>query len=196
LREIVIKYLPPEKVRAQTAPEGHKTRSDKEDDLFGKAILTFAKENRDTYKHMTGALASGDHKTAHRIAHTLKSSAGYLGRKELSEAAFSLEQSLHGDPPVYTPEQLSALEQELETALRDFRPLVNQAASEKPDAVQIDGESLKTLLSELEPFLQKGDFGALDYLEKLQGIAGMEELAERVDDYDFEGALQVLQTLK
>jgi hypothetical protein len=44
--------------------------------------------------------------------------------------------------------------------------------------------------------LEKSDFGASEYVDKLQGIAGMEELAERIDDYDFEGALGILNSLE
>jgi len=55
---------------------------------------------------------------------------------------------------------------------------------------------LAALLSELEPLLKKGDFGAASFVEKLQGIAGMEEIAQRIDDYDFEDALQMLNSLE
>jgi len=193
LQKIVQKYLPPDKIQKEAAKdENRQAVADKEEQLHRKAIITFVKENRNTFGNITGALDSGDTKTAHRIAHTLKSAAGYLGKKDLQEAAFSLEQSLGADPPKAKPQQLGDLKEGLEKALREFEPIAEEAEREKPAAVQIGAEELESLLAELRPLLEKGDFGAADYVEKLQGVAGMEELVELIDDFDFEGALQAL----
>jgi len=191
LREIVRQHLPPGKIRTGNGPN-QQNRLNQEEELFRKAAIVFVKENVNTSKKITGALNSGDVKTAHRIAHTLKSGAGYLGRKELQDAALSLETSLQAEPPDFTAEQLAGLENELEKALREFEPLLKEAESEKPDAAQISDTELAALLAELKPLLEKGDFSASGYVEKLQSVAGMEELAERIDDYDFEGALKIL----
>jgi hypothetical protein len=61
--------------------------------------------------------------------------------------------------------------------------------------VEVDKEKVTALLMEIRPLLAKADFSASDYVEKLQGIIGMEELAETIDDYDFLGALKILDTL-
>jgi len=195
LREIVKRHLPPEKIRTEVNPEWWQDRLNKEEALFHRATITFVKENQNTFKNIMASLNSGDVKTAHRIAHTLKSSAGYLGKKELQEAAFSLEQSLQSGPTGYTLEQLDSLEKELEKALREFEPLLKEEESRKPNAAQIDGEKLASLLSTLDPLLSKGDFGAASFVEELRGIVGMEELAKRIDDYDFEGALRLLKEI-
>jgi signal transduction histidine kinase/CheY-like chemotaxis protein len=193
LYDIVRKYLPEGKIRTVDMTEDVKARASKGDELYRKAIVTFVKENHFTFDNISASLLSGDMKTAHRIAHTLKSSAGFLEKKELQDAAFSLEQSLQCEPPVYTPRQLEVLELELRKALHEYEPMVAAMESVKPDAVEVDGRELSSLLSELEPLLVQGDFGAVDYVEKLQGIAGMKELAERIDDYDFENALNILK---
>jgi hypothetical protein len=62
--------------------------------------------------------------------------------------------------------------------------------------VDVGADERAALFAELRPLLEKSDFGASEYVDKLQGIAGMEELAERIDDYDFEGALGVLNSLE
>jgi len=195
LQEIIQRYLPPNKVLTGAKNENQQIVLEKEDQLRRKSIITFVKENRDTFEKISNSLSSGDIKTAHRIAHTLKSIAGYLGKKGLQEAAFLLEEALKNGTADHTPEQLSALEKELSSALREFEPMVTEADSVKPDAVQVDTEKLSTLFSELEVLLKKSDFGAVKYVEELQGIAGMKELAERIDDYDFEGALKLLSSL-
>jgi signal transduction histidine kinase/CheY-like chemotaxis protein len=202
LHDVIKKYLPPDKLQKNTDLGKPEDRGKKMDDLHRKAIVTFVKENRNTYKDIEDSLNSGDIKTAHRIAHTLKSSAGYLGKKALQEAALSLEMSLQAvptrtdkQPLLYTEDQLDALRSELEQAIREFEPVFLEAEAEKPSAVQVDSEKLDAVLSGLEPLLRKGDFGAVDFVEELQGIAGMEELAEKIDDYDFEGALVLLEKI-
>jgi HPt (histidine-containing phosphotransfer) domain-containing protein len=190
LKEIVVNYLPSEKVVVSSAPQ--QSHSHMEQELQRKAAVTFAKDNKDTFAKISGALSAGDIKTAHRIAHTLKSSAGYLGKTALQNAAESLESSLQKEPFTYTPEQLNIIETELSGALKEFAPLLALAEAALPSAVQVDAQALTALLSELRPLLAKSDFGASEYTERLQGITGMEELAERIENFDFEGALAVL----
>ena len=196
LQDMVQRYLPSGKVRKIARNENRQAVVNKEEQLRRKSIVTFVKENKNTFEKITNSLSLGDIKTAHRIAHTLKSSAGYLGRKDLQNAAFSLEQSLQGETAVYTPEQLSIIEKELIKALDEFEALLKEVATEKPAAVQIDKERLAALLSELKPLLKKGDVAAVDYVQELMCIAGMEELAELIDDYDFDGALNMLNSLE
>ena len=195
LQEVVQRYLPPEKIQKGVDYDNQQSLLAKEAELLKKSILTFVKENEDSYENITNALDRGDTTTAHRIAHTLKSSAGYLGKKALQDALFSLEMSLYVSPPSYTPDQLSAIKKELEEALLEFRPVVDEVESVRPEAVQIDAEELSALLKELKPLLKKGDFGATRYIEKLQGIAGMNELATKIDDYDFACALGIIESL-
>ena len=188
-------WLPPAKVLTMSDPIDAGARLNMEDELRRKSIITFVKENRNTFEKITSSLSSRDIITAHRIAHTLKSSAGYLGKKDLQEAALSLELSLQADQPSYTAEQLDSLINELEKALREFGPMLKEAEAVKRNAVQLDDETLAALLNEIKPLLEKSDFGAAGYVEKLHGITGLEELAERIDDYDFEGALKVLSCI-
>jgi len=196
LQEIVIKYLPADKVHMVEKDENSDALLlDKEDELRRKAIVTFVKENLNTVESITSCLSTGDVKTAHRVAHTLKSSAGYLGKKDLQEAAALLEDSLKNEIDAHKPQQLTILAKELEKALKEYKPLYDEAESEKPEAVEIDAGELASLLTELKPLLEMGDFGASAYIERLQRIVGAEELAEKVDDYDFEGALHYLNDM-
>jgi HPt (histidine-containing phosphotransfer) domain-containing protein len=69
------------------------------------------------------------------------------------------------------------------------------AQRERPRAAQINTGELEALLAELKPLLEKSDFSASFYVEKLEGFAGMEELALCIDDYDFERALELLNAI-
>ena len=194
LKDIVQRYLPPDKVHEAVRSEGQDALSQKEAELRRKSILTFVKENKDAFKDITNALETGDTTTAHRIAHTLKSSSGYLGKRALHDALFSLEVSLYSSPPTYTPEQLTKIKKELDAALLEYKPIVEEAESKESETIKIGAEDLMALFHELIPLLEKGDFGATGYIEKLQGIAGMNELAEKIDDYDFAGALKIIES--
>jgi len=195
LCDILRRYLPADLIRAETSGVDRQAYIDGEEKLRRKSIVTFVKENRDAYGRIVALLDSGDIKTAHRIAHTLKSAAGYLEKKALQEAAFSLEESLKGDTAGHTPQQLSILEKELSSALNEFELLLEEAGEEKTEAMQIDDGELAALLQEIEPLLRKNDFAALDHVEKLRGVAGMQGLAELIDDYDFTGALKFIESL-
>jgi CheY-like chemotaxis protein len=197
LQEIVKKYLPPHKVSTAVKDKDQQQAArSKEEELREKAILTFFKENQDTLERINGSLSSGDTKTAHRIAHTLKSSAGYLGKKALQEAAFSLETSLGLTPPNYTADQLRVLERELASALTEFAPLAEKAESEKRETVQISAEALAVLLAELRPLVEGGNYEASGFVERLQTIEGLGDLAERIEEYDFDAALQLIDELQ
>jgi len=191
---IVKKYLPPEKLHEGFKPHGRRERLIREDELFRKAAVTFVRDNQDTYANLTASLDAGDIRTAHRIAHTLKSSAGFLGKKRLQEAAFSIEHTLQYGASDCALEQLDTLKRELDSAFVDFKPMYDEAESGKIPTVQIDGGKLAALLSELEPLLRKGDFGAAEYAAALQGVTGMEDLVRKIEDYDFEGALELLES--
>ncbi|MDR2569061.1 MAG: response regulator [Oscillospiraceae bacterium] len=195
LRSIVRRHLPRDKVLTDANPADQQIRTEKIDDLLRKTTITFVKENKNAIEKLMEALHSKDFKTAHRIAHSLKGNAGYLDKKELQAAAFSLEQALQSEPYEYTQRQIDVLDRELQLALDEYEPLVKEAKSQKRDVVKINDNELTKLLDQLRPLLEKGDFGASDFVEKLQGIEGMSELAETIDDYDFDSALKILLDL-
>ena len=194
LREIVKTYLPPEIIKTGTT-SGSQQIAVKSEGFLRHAAITFFKENRDTSKKIINALSSGDIKTAHLIVHTLKSNAGFLGKRVLQRAAHSLEQSLKNEPANFTLKQVEEIDKELKKVLVEYEPLYLQAESVKPEVTQIDAAELNAMLAELKPLLEKGDFSATRYVERLQCVEGMSELAERVDKYDFEGALKIVMSL-
>ena len=193
MRKIIKRYLPQEKVKVDENGEKKQFILKKEEELFRKSIVTFVKDNKDTFKKMIKALTSSDISTAHRIAHTVKSAAGYLGRRELQEAAASLETSLRDDTAGHKPEQLRIFEEELSSALADFEQIILKTKEDKLKAVQLSDEELTQMLKEIEPLLRKNDFSALGYVERLRDTTDLEELADLIDDYDFAGALELLE---
>jgi len=193
LREIIKRYLPPEKVKLIKNTEATHSASSKEEELRRKSIATFVKENHNAFLNMTGALSSQDIQKAHRIAHTVKSAAGYLGRKKLQEAAAILEEALSGGVARHTPHQLRIFQTELSAALFDLKNILKETEGEKTKAVEISSEELVALLKEVEPLLKRDDFEAISYAERFRDIPGMELLADVIEEYDFENALVLLE---
>jgi len=74
-------------------------------------------------------------------------------------------------------------------------PSVIEPERDEPGTVDIKSGDIKSILSELKPLLEAGDFDAVRYAGQLPGVEGCRELAERIDDYDFEGALNILTSL-
>jgi len=198
LREIIKRYLPQDKVKITSTIENEHVRDEMLDELRLKSFSNFVKENRNAFANMTRALSSQDVKTAHRIAHTIKSAAAYLDKKKLQEAAASLEDSLSSEVANHTPHQLRIFQNELSEALYDIENKLKDVEDENAESVslQLSEDEKFALLDELEPLLKRDDFGAAKYVDKLKTIDGMEELAELIDEYDFAGALTLLEGLR
>jgi len=196
LREIVMRYLPPEKVIIDEESENKQVHLKKEEKLRLKSITTFIKENRSTYEKITKALSLSDTKTAHRIAHNVKSAAGYLGRKGLQKAAHIIEETIKDESAKLFPEQLTAFQNELTSALSDFEQQLRAVESSNTEIVQLSNQELEDLLNEIEPLLKKDDFSATSYVEKLRTVAGLEALAELIDEYEFAEALELVEKIK
>jgi len=198
LRLILKRYLPPEKIHIDETQGKSQAYLEMEEKLRIKSVKTFVKENRSSFDKMKNALSSGDIRTAHRIAHTVKSAAGYLSRHDLQEASALLEDSLKNESANHTPELVKKFKDALSSALIDFENQlkVSTLEEEKPEVKQLDDDELTALLDVVEPLLRKDDFSATTYVEKLQGISGMETLAELIDDYDFQGAIAMIEEIK
>jgi PAS domain S-box-containing protein len=62
--------------------------------LYERLLRMFQSDQADAARKIRAALETADHKTALRLAHTLKSTAGVIGAVDLSQAAQALEQAL------------------------------------------------------------------------------------------------------
>jgi len=187
------RYLPPGKITDEIKSEAKKSFIEKEDILRKKSIITFVKENKETVDTVNTLLKKGDYSTVHRMAHTIKSAAGYLGRKELQNAAASLEKSLSEEIPVFTSQQYEVFKNEMTAALIDFEPYMIEENVGFDSDETADEAEIGELLAELKPLLESNDFASLGYIDKLRKFAGMKELADLIDEYDFNGAVKFIE---
>jgi HPt (histidine-containing phosphotransfer) domain-containing protein len=67
------------------------------DALYGRILRRFADEEQDIPARVRAARTSGDHLTAIRLVHDLKSLSGTIGASEIQRAAAALEQAFVHD---------------------------------------------------------------------------------------------------
>jgi signal transduction histidine kinase/CheY-like chemotaxis protein/ABC-type amino acid transport substrate-binding protein len=107
----------------------HDERQNKNDEhAYGDDILLemrsiFVNDNQNILAEFNEAICGCDIQKAHRIAHTLKSNAGIIGKTALQSAALDAEQRLAGGKNLLTPECLKTLETELNAVLTELEPL-------------------------------------------------------------------------
>jgi len=202
----LLKYLMPVNSRALyiKTPEKKpqvKLSPQKVDMEFMKELQeAFYRYNRKKFDEIANALKADDIKLAYRLAHTLKSNAGQIGKTSLQEAASDVEFQLSGGKNLVTPQQMALLETELNAALSQIEVELsalreNQSDSSKKGEI-LDSQSTQELFGKLEPMLKMGSPESLKLIDALRRIPGSEELIRRIDDYSFDEALEALVELR
>ena len=161
----------------------------------------FVRTNRTKYEEIVNARKTGDIKLAHRLAHTLKSNAGQLGKTLLQQAAAALEHQLAGIEDLATEEQMSLLKTELDAVLFSLAN-VRPSAEAKTEAGQelLDNESVQKLFEKLEPMLKMGNPECrklIESIKRIQESDGLKiKLIQQMEDFDFDPAIFTLTELK
>jgi HPt (histidine-containing phosphotransfer) domain-containing protein len=162
------------------------------------------KDNRTKYEEVKIAVETGDITLAHRLAHSLKSNAGLIGRPKLQKIAADIEASLKsGENPV-TEEQMNSLHFELQTALDEMASYNEKTDKAKTEAerhgtetaTEYDAEKARLLIEKLEPLLRSGNPECLDLIDGLRRIPGSEELIQQMEDFYFSAAFELFMELK
>jgi len=187
----LMKYFEP--VKWQSPDESRDDKAD--DELHQKLINRFVESNTGRYEELINAIETGDIKLAHRIAHTLKSNAGQLGKERLQKAARDVEEDLKDGIYSVDSFQMERLKAELNIVLEELIPLVNE-----PDISEI-GQPLTIpeanyLLDGILPFLKDNDPECLSYSNNLRAIPGSEKLIKQIENFDFNLATESLLELK
>jgi HPt (histidine-containing phosphotransfer) domain-containing protein len=170
-------------------------RKQADNELKQKLIDNFVKNNQEKYKEINDALNEGDIKLAHRLVHTLKSTAGSLDKVLLQQAAAEVESCLAGGENHVTPQQLKMLKTELVAALAELTPFVSKPRPSADSLEMLSIEASRELLGKLEPLLIKGSTECLKMIETLRTVPGSEELIRQIEDFDFKLAHGTLKKL-
>jgi len=106
---------------------------DTQTDIQAVLQSLFIKNNLHKFDEIDNALKAGDITLAHRLAHTLKSNAGQIGKTALQKAAAEVEQQLKDGKNQVSAGQLKTLEVEMAAVLRELNPLLGE--SSQPTAI-------------------------------------------------------------
>jgi len=192
----LMKYFKP--LNWQAVNKAPQTQTD--DELRQKLIANFVKDNRNKFDEIKDALNSGDVKLAHRLAHTLKSNAAFLGKILLQQAAANIEDQLKDGQNIVMPQQMTALETELIAALTELSAELPEKSEDSQggdiQGEQVSIEFVKELFEKLEPMLEMGNLECRKLIDNLRRIPGTEKLIQQIDDLDFQEALVTLGELK
>ena len=166
-----------------------------EDEFQHQLKAEFARSNLTKFEEIEKAIASGDIKLAHRLAHTLKSSAGLIGKTSLQAVAADVEYALVNNTCLVTGAQMTLLEKELCSVLEELGPPLDKAVSPvRQDTLNV--EQTLALFDVLEPMLKNRNPVVLNFLDAVRSVPGAETLAQRIEDYEFKGAIITLNELK
>jgi HPt (histidine-containing phosphotransfer) domain-containing protein len=151
---------------------------------------------------------AGDTKSAHRLAHTLKSTAALIGAARLRQAAAAVETEFAEGDPKRVPELLENLRAEfsdLRAALRNIKTGDTETAyapqASAREAREIDKQAAVDLIERLAPLLSAGNAKCLDMTDEIRKTLmplgrQTEELVEQMEDFSFAAALDALKTIK
>jgi HPt (histidine-containing phosphotransfer) domain-containing protein len=171
--------------------------------LYARMLRRFRSDYQHGVAPIRGAIASGDIRLAHRIAHTLKGAAGMVSAHALHQQASALELMLR-HAACGQADALESLDSAISEALQvidrllDGDPAQGRAPHPPPAAVLPD----RALLAQLAELLASGDGAAVDLLEAsgaslkaALGEIGFCEVTLAANEFDFEGALEALRRL-
>jgi len=189
LWHVLLKHLDPVNVIVMD-----KDRLDAEEDTLLRLLrVNFVKNNQTTYDDIKCAAEEGDITLARRIAHTLKGNAGQIGEQRLREAAAAAEDMLSEGQNRLTDEQMNILQLELQLVLEKLAPMLSEA--ETPNQEITDEKKIQELFEKLELMLINYNPECMNMSDEIRSIPGAEELAQQIEDFDFEQALPTLKKL-
>ena len=158
---------------------------------------TFVQDNQNKFNEITSALEEGDIKLAHRLVHTMKSSAGLIGEAGLQNAATELEKLLKNDENRASAYDLRLLDTELKLVLDELAPLLHEVDSTKTALPKItDPQRVLAVFDKLEPLLKSHKPDSLEFADVISAISGTETLVKQMEDFDFKPAFDTLAMLR
>jgi len=199
LWRILLKYLKP--IGTGTNDEDDADNAE----LMKKLRINFVKNNQNIHNEIADAVARGDTKLAHRLAHTLKGSAGLVGKAALRMAAADVEVLLKDGGASVWESKMRLLATELESVLSEFKKLIVEPQAELQSDLQAEPQDKATppnekqiaaLFAELETMLENINPDCITLLDDILAIPGTEEIARQIEDYDFEAAAKTLAKIR
>ena len=155
----------------------------------------FVQRNQNKYTEIEKAITTGNQSLAHRLAHTLKGSAGQIGQAKLQKIADDTAKLLKAGKPV-PKTVMDVLKTELTIAIEEIKPLVEETRKNS-NALEntLDNEQTIELFKRLELMFENLDPECFDLIDALRAVPGAEELINHIEDFDLNAAGQTLAEL-
>ena len=176
-------------------------------ELYRSLLLKFRAREAGFADTFRRAQQGSDRSAACRVAHTLASTAGTIGAKDVQTAAARLERACSdGDPP-------EAVEQMLASTLSALDPVIDGLAVVQPgdnrfdepgrdEPGRTDKQTVRALLNRLTGLLADSNLEAGDVVEELEASVQGTQLAEAVRDvsqavagFDVDTALHLIEEI-
>lgn len=174
--------------------------------LFARVLARFRNEYRHAGAAIRQALDAGDLVLAQRRAHTLKGAAGMIEAVPLRQEANRLEQLLRSGADDELEPLLARLQVELERVLRELDAVAAALPEQAPvrsagrAATAVSDSAAGDALERLALLLDEGNGDAVDLVRDAApalaarlGDDAYAAVAEAVESFDFDGALDLLR---
>ena len=170
---------------------------EQDDELLTKLRVSFVKDNKNRFFEIREAIESNDWEQAYRLVHTLKSSAGLIGKTRLQDIATAIERRLKEGINYVTESSWLVLDRELKYVLNEFLPLLAEVESkEKASDVLKDPKEILELAEQLDMLLKIRSPRSLELLDHIRAIPGTAKLASQIEGYEFKAAIETLNEFK
>jgi HPt (histidine-containing phosphotransfer) domain-containing protein len=161
-------------------------------------LRQFAQQQANVVEAIRDALSSEDRATAERTAQSLKGAAGTLGAMAVSEAAAKVEAAIRTGQSFDLA--LTSLSGDLARAVEAIQAALPEERSANADgAASTDTTAAVELMRQLKGLLESDDGEAADLIiDARPNLAGVltdieiENLSERIGNFEFEAALKCL----
>ncbi|MCL2456304.1 MAG: ATP-binding protein [Defluviitaleaceae bacterium] len=191
LWKCLLKYLPTTKF---VAADKNLERAN-DDKLLLQLRKYFVKSNQQTFEKISAAINSNEIKTAHRLAHTLKSNAGQIRELQLQKIAGEIEAGLTDGKNSLDDEQMKILETELNLTLERLEIFLSET-EEKNKNESFDIKKIFEIIEDLEPKLIHSKPYSMNLLDEIRALPDTEKLLLHLEEFEFKQALTELQKLK
>jgi len=180
------------------ADDGQGERGNGDDnELLAQLRADFLADNKLRHDEIMRAIGDGDIELAHRLAHTMKSNAGLIGKPALQKAASAVEDLLKNGENNVTRLQLNTLKAELDAVLNELsQSLALPGGKANGEAGELDRESVRRILGELEPLLKTGSTECLRFIDPLRSAPDCWKLVKQLEDFDFAPAVETLAEIR
>ncbi|MDP2560441.1 response regulator [Psychrobium sp. 1_MG-2023] len=170
--------------------------------LYAKLLQRFYESYRNFESDFVQAQQSTDQKSAHRLAHSLKASAGSIGSQVVYQIAEQLEHACNGDDAELITSLLQQTAAELNPVIKSLADVVSENG-EDVKSIDFDKSIALTLLEESIASVAEHDLNAKNKIEELNSMLTNTAYREKsnqvvklINSYDFEGTNQCLIALQ